>query len=357
MQRFAEMIRVGLTADGHEVRFVRPEPFIGKLCRGETGICKWFGYFDRYILFPARLRRHLDWPDVVHICDNVNAVYVPYLKRVPHVVTCHDMMAIRAAHGDIPERETRVSGRIYQNWIFRNLQKSQKIVCVSGQTRTELMQMSDISAQKVAVVPNALNYEFRKVVPEETISLVRSTGYVCGQPFFLHVGGNQWYKNREGVIRIFHQLKAFDEYDEHQLAMIGKPWNRKLCDLVADLGLRTSVHELVGVSNEQLRAFYSTAEALIFPSLAEGFGWPIVEAQACGCPVFTSGREPMCWVGGNAARYFEPTDVAGSASAVKDGLCDREEMSILGEENASRFSTRAFVDGYLDAYSEVRNTT
>ena len=73
-------------------------------------------------------------------------------------------------------------------------------------------------------------------------------------------------------------------------------------------GLRDRVIELTNITNEDLRALYSKATALLFPSLREGFGWPIIEAQACGCPVFTSDRVPMTEVGGDAAIYLDPTD-------------------------------------------------
>ena len=69
---------------------------------------------------------------------------------------------------------------------------------------------------------------------------------------------------------------------------------------------KTQVRELVSVQNEDLRALYSTATALLFPSFQEGFGWPIIEAQACGCPVITSNRTPMTEVGENAAIYINP---------------------------------------------------
>lgn len=76
MQRFAEMLRAGLTAAGHEVRLVRPPVWLGRLRRGETGLGKWIGYIDRFLLYPPLLRRQIRWADVVHICDQANAVYV-----------------------------------------------------------------------------------------------------------------------------------------------------------------------------------------------------------------------------------------------------------------------------------------
>ena len=95
------------------------------------------------------------------------------------------------------------------------------------------------------------------------------------------------------------------------------------------------------------------AEALIFPSLEEGFGWPVLEAQACGCAVFATGRAPMTELGGDAAVYFDPGDVEGAARAIAEGLQGREAMVAAGLENVRRFNVGAMIDGYVDAYQKV----
>ena len=103
MQRFVELLRHGLTEAGCDVHRIQPSPVMGRLKPGESGLGKWLGYFDRYVLFQPRLRRLVQWADVVHICDQSNSVYVPWLKGKPNVVTCHDMLAIRSALGDSSE--------------------------------------------------------------------------------------------------------------------------------------------------------------------------------------------------------------------------------------------------------------
>jgi glycosyltransferase involved in cell wall biosynthesis len=108
-----------------------------------------------------------------------------------------------------------------------------------------------------------------------------------------------------------------------------------------------------GLSHDSLKAAYSIAEALIFPSWHEGFGWPIIEAQYCGCPVFTSNRPPMTEVGGDGVAVFDPSDPDSAAAVVLDGLRDREALRGRGFANASRFKVSSMMDQYEIAYRDL----
>lgn len=350
MQLFAELMLRDLAAAGHDVRLVRPPVVLGRLRKGETGLAKWIGYLDRFLLYPLLLRWQIRGVDVVHICDHVNAVYIPHLRGKPHVITCHDMLAIRSALGEIPDNPTRWSGRIYQRWILKNLCKAQMVICVSRQTQEEIKRITGLDSSRVMMVPNALNYPYRPMDSKEARPRLQALGLDVARPFFLHVGGNQWYKNRAGVLRIFAELIKMPEYRNHYLVMAGKPWTYELRQLARSLALEKHVLELVGAENGDLCALYSMAAALLFPSLHEGFGWPIIEAQACGCPVITTNRPPMTDVGGEAAIYIDPSDTAGAISNIAEGLGDRERRRVQGLENAANYSPEAMIGSYVDLY-------
>ena len=118
-------------------------------------------------------------------------------------------------------------------------------------------------------------------------------------------------------------------------------------------------------ANDVLEALYSLADALLFPSLAEGFGWPIAEGLACGCPVLTTGEAPMNEVGGLHATYLPrlagPNDMAAWAAhgaEVLIGLLDRprddrDAASNAGIEWCRRFDTERAIDAYLRIYETV----
>ena len=112
------------------------------------------------------------------------------------------------------------------------------------------------------------------------------------------------------------------------------------------------------VDNPALAALYSGAELLLFPSLEEGFGWPIIEAQACGCRVLTTGKAPMTEVGGTAAFYLsDPTNARAGAETIEMLLAQEETVCAAairaGLENAARFSTDRMVREYLAIYREL----
>lgn len=354
MQRFAKMLQVGLVQLGHEVRLIQPQPFFGKIKRSASGLGKWLGYIDKFVLFPRQLRSSADWADIVHICDHSNAVYTKYLN-VPHVVTCHDLLAICSALGEIEENQTKWTGRQLQRMILAGLERSHRIACVSEQTKTDLLRLAKVDTSTVSVIYNGLNYPYSPMEAAESCKRLNSLGIASNTRFIFHVGGNDWYKNRLGVLTIFNYLRQeFDLSDLH-LVMLGKPFTHQMQKFIQDNNLEMQVNELVALENEDLRALYSSATALIFPSLQEGFGWPILEAQACGCPVFTSNRSPMTEVGGDAAIYIEPNYPKEAAQKIAYNLPFTEKLKQAGLKNAQKFSTSKMIDEYIEIYNSLLN--
>jgi glycosyltransferase involved in cell wall biosynthesis len=354
MLRYAELLQQGLTKAGHEVRVIRPEERAGKFASGPSG-AKWLGYIDKLVLFPKVLKEALGWPDLVHICDHSNAFYVKSLQGRPHVVTCHDLLAVRSALGEISEHKTRWSGRKLQGMILDGLKAARNIICVSDATRDELLRLTGHNGADVVRIYNGLNQPFEPMEPGEATKLVQKAGLAPDQPFILHLGGNQWYKNRLGVLKIFARLRKRPAFRNLVLVMAGKPWTEEMREFVRFHELEWCVVELVDVSEETLRALYSRAEVFLFPSLEEGFGWPIAEAQACGCPVVTSNRVPMTEVGGTAATYVDPLDEEAAATAVAELTGEtataRLAMHDASLHNAARFSASGMIENYLKFYS------
>src|SRR5262245_32617773 len=112
MQRFADLLHSQLASRGVATEFIRPEPRFGRLKSGSTGLGKWLGYLDKFALFPRLLRRRCREQlqstrrMIVHVCDHSNSVYVRQLWRSPHLVTCHDLLAVRSARGEFAENPT-----------------------------------------------------------------------------------------------------------------------------------------------------------------------------------------------------------------------------------------------------------
>jgi glycosyltransferase involved in cell wall biosynthesis len=356
MLRFAVLMERELKAQGHSVKLLQPEPYLGRLFSVTGGLGKWLGYVDKFLLFPIRLKRVKQNYDVVHICDHSNAMYVKHLAESPHVVTCHDMLAIKSALGEVPQNKVSRTGRTFQRWIVDGLKVAQLIVCDSEATREDLLRVTHRVRESSTVVYLGLNYPYSPMNRVEALGRLGKCGFDGRIPFFIHVSGGQWYKNQLGVLRIFDNLRKLLTHIQPRLLMVGKPLSNSLLEYIAANGLEGEIQKLFDVSNEDLRAAYSIAEGFIFPSLQEGFGWPVLEAQACGCPVFTTGRPPMTEVGGRGAVYFDPSDVAGAATVIAGALEAREAIRQRGLANVSRFSVGQMIQGYTCAYERVACT-
>ncbi len=354
MLRFAALLKDGLAKAGHEVRTLGPRSFFGSLCPAGQGLGKWLGYLDKFANFPHLLKSLAHWADIVHICDHSNSFYTKQLRSLPHLVTCHDLLAVRSARGEVLQSRTRWSGRQLQRIIADGLTRSKHVVCVSEATRRDLMGIIGIPEQRVSRIYNSLNYPYSPMARDESVSRLLTLSIDPGAPFLLHVGGNQWYKNRLGVLRIFACLRSHSHGQRFNLIMVGKPWTTEMREFVIERGLSDRVFELTGIGNEDLRALYSTAKMLLFPSLHEGFGWPIIEAQACACPVLTSNRSPMDEVAGDAAFYVDPEDPESAAQAMKRAFEMAPGLSEAGLRNAARFDTSTMINSYVALYGKIR---
>lgn len=359
MLRFASALERGLTDAGVEVARICPRPIFGRVKPGGTGLGKWLGYFDKFVLFPAMLRARAKTADVVHICDHSNAMYLAQVARRRHLITCNDMLAIRSARGEFAENQTGFTGRLLQRWIASNLRRAQRLTCISEATRRDVLRLTGQAESRVSVTYMGLNYPYAPV-PEIVdaaerrrrgepvdVSVWARYGLPAG-PYLIHVGGTQWYKNRKGVLEMYAGCRERLDAGAPGLVLVGRP----------TIESRVEVEYRAGVSEPDLAALYSGAEALLFPSLEEGFGWPIIEAQACGCRVVTTGKAPMTEVGGNAAMYL---DDAGDAKAGSEAIVSllrqppetRREMVAAGLANAAQYSSERMIAEYVAIYEEL----
>jgi glycosyltransferase involved in cell wall biosynthesis len=353
MLRFSSIMERGLSGAGHQVQVCRPPVLAGRLWGSETGVGKWLGYVDKFAAFPAILRSAARNVDVVHICDHSNSFYVRHLRKQPHIVTCHDMLGIRGALDETPLNRPGWTGKQLQRLILRGLITAQHVACVSEATRADLLRVARMPERRVSKVYNGLNYPYSPMPEKDASARVRALGVDPAIRFILHVGGNSWYKNRLGVLRIFAALREHAGATHPKLVMAGKPWTPEMRSLVSKARLDSETLEVRDVSSEDLRALYSLAGIMLFPSLEEGFGWPIVEAQACGCIVVTSNRSPMREIGGPAAVYVDPENVNRAAATVRNVLEREDHRRDLSITNARRFTTASMIQGYLGLYEKV----
>jgi glycosyltransferase involved in cell wall biosynthesis len=354
MLRFAELMHRELTARGHSVMLLQPKPILG-------GSSKWLGYADKFLLFPFTLNRVKKKYDVVHLCDHSNSIYAKYLVDLPNIATCHDVLAIKSALGEVPQNIVSSTGRKLQQLILDGLKIVRYVVCDSEISREDMLRVTGRAAETSAVVYLSLNYDYCPMPRAEALALLDRLGFDARTAYFIHVGGAAWYKNRLMLLRLFSKLRTLiveaGQPPVPRLLFVGGALDAEMLAFVREAGLDGQVVHLSGVSNEDLRAAYSLSSGLLFPSLQEGFGWPVLEAQSCGCPVFATRRKPMTELGGDAAVYFDPANVDAAARIVCNALPQSESLRRKGFENVRRFSIQNMIDGYLKAYEHVSRPT
>jgi glycosyltransferase involved in cell wall biosynthesis len=364
MLRFGQLLEDGLKARGWNVNVWRPRARFANLAGAYRygGVPKYLGYLDKFLVFPRTIRRQARRanPDTAyHIVDHSNAVYVHPLRGRHVLVTCHDLLQIRSALGEFPQNPVSSSGQKYQKWILSSLRAAPKVVCISGKTRKDVQRLTGLSEAATPVIYMGLNYPYRPMPIVEATSLMRaclerqkkSWEEIATLPngFLVGIGGAHWYKNRIGLIATFAALQSRANAPT-RLVYIGPPLDEQHLAILREAKLENAIIRLTGVSNEELRAIYSLSRALLFPSWEEGFGWPIAEAQACGCPVFTSNREPMTEIGGTAAAYVDPADPEASAEVMTRAWSDLERMRADGLRQAERWSTERMLAEYERIY-------
>jgi glycosyltransferase involved in cell wall biosynthesis len=346
MLRYADLLEAGLLAAGVEVTRVAPQARLSRLTNKGGRVWKWLAYADKYVGFAFELSRVIrrfqqDGPGVIHLLDQGNAVLTPLFLRWPHVVTCHDWIAIKAG-----------SGRSwYQRWNAGSLRRARWLACVSEATRQEAMIRMGVPADRCCVIHNPLPPFFGAPAGPRPDGLPPA--------YLLHVGSGSFYKNRPGLLRIYAALCG--QGCDLPLVLMGEPLRPEEAALAGRLGVRDRLQERAHPDDTEIRAAYAHAAALIFPSIEEGFGWPVLEAMAQGCLVFTTGRPPMTEVGGEVAVYLDPDhprDCARQILAVLGDAEDGQRRKRQGRARAAEFSLEKFTREWCILYERVlRETT
>ncbi|MEZ7498683.1 glycosyltransferase [Flavobacterium sp. Arc3] len=307
MPRYANMLLEGMQERGHEVEVWSPKARFYKLPVMQS-LKKWLSYIDQYVLFPIEVKlklRNCANDALFVFADQALGPWVPLVKNRNHVVHCHDFLALKSALGTIPENPTSYTGKLYQNYIRKGFSKGKHFISISKKTQHDLHELHQGEIVSSVVCYNGLNRPFYELSPIDSRNLLETKlNITLSKGYLMHIGGNQYYKNRKGVIEIYDTWRTI--YNKKMsLILIGSEPSGELSYLRQKSIFKEDIHFLTDLSDEYINNAYSGAFCLLFPSLDEGFGWPIVEAMASGCPVITTNKDPMNEVGGTAAFYID----------------------------------------------------
>jgi glycosyltransferase involved in cell wall biosynthesis len=270
---------------------------------------------------------------------------LPEQKGYKSVVTIHDFMHERFAD-QLADPELVARKR-------QCLESADAIIAVSEDVRNELLNRFTIPQDRVTVAYHGVSDIFLQGVPDAAAACAFRERYGLIRPYWLFVGQRHFYKNFALLLQAFAQIAGSVELD--LVAVGGAPaFDSNELDIIRRHRLEGRVH-LLPLSDEELNLAYHGSAAFVFPSLAEGFGIPLLEAMACRTPILASDIPVFHEVAGNAAEYFDATDAESLAAAMQRVLASdvRTELLKHAQERIGDFSWQKFADIHASLYRHL----
>ena len=268
-------------------------------------------------------------PDVLF----VPAHTIPLFNPKKSVVTVHDIgfEHLPAAY--------HWANKFYHKFIIHFIKSfATRIIAVSRFTKEDLVKTYEIPEEKISVVYNGYDSEGYKPVVDAAARLKIKYGFDF--PFVLFIGRLEGKKNICRLVEAFIAFKQKYPMDKRKLILVGKSGIDKELDKAKEkIAFTGSQGEVIfpgWVAQEDLPLFLSAADVFFFPSLFEGFGIPVVEAMACGCPVICSKTTSLPEVTGEAALMFDPLNVAEMAARLEQVLLNESVAESLREKGFQR---------------------
>lgn len=292
----------------------------------------------RLSVLASQLARRTYVPIQRHLCSRPATIYhatehlLPRLDN-PTVLTVHDLIFER-----YPQHHTQRNRLFLHVGMPLFVQAASAIIAVSQHTRRDLVELYGADAAKIHVVYEGVDMRFQPAAIDDIQRVAQH--YSPGRPYLLMVGTLEPRKNHAAALRALARLKAWGW--PHRLLLVGgqgwlfEPIRRE----IESSGLENDVHFAGFVPDADLPPLYSGAAAVLVPSLYEGFGFPVLEAQACGAPVVCSDASSLPEVAGNAALLVKPEDDEALAHAVHLLFSQPAAGHVLremGRKQASRF--------------------
>jgi glycosyltransferase involved in cell wall biosynthesis len=300
--------------------------------------------------------KHVTLPGLLHRLD-IDVFHEPSYQlplrqsRAAYVVTIHDLAPFR-----FPETNS-VKYNLYWKFMTRAaVRRARRIIAVSDFTRSEILDMFPGAGERIEVVPEAAAACF--VPGDVTDEKLMSFGIT--RPYVVTAAKYEPRKNLERCIRAFMQGPARCHSGVRLVVAGAMGWkNRNLEQLLREREIRDRIVLTGYLDQPALVDVIRGAEALIVPSIYEGFGLPVLEGMACGTPVICARAASLPEIGAEAALYFDPFDIESMAGVMTECLSDPELRMVLrsrGLKRAGSFSWARTAESTLEVYRRALET-
>ena len=293
-----------------------------------------------------RLLRQLDL-DLYHSFT----AFMPYRPGVPVVLTVHDLIPLR-----FPQHVSIRARLFFRVATSLALKAAKRVIADSGTTRQDFLNFFQLPKEKIVAIPLAAGAAFHSPAKSE-IERVR-VKHSLPEDYIFYLGSNRPHKNLPRLIEAWARIAGSRQLHDRKLVIAGV-WDERYPEAkthAARLNLAGSICFLGPVPDEDLPGLYGGAELFVFPSLFEGFGFPVLEAMSCGAAVACSNTSSLPEVAGEAAVYFDPADVEDIAKTLVHALEDARRLESLrqrGLERARHYSWQQTARQTIAVYRAV----
>jgi len=311
-----------------------------------ASISTWLNHF--WIRVFARKRIEASEADLVHLLDGSYGYVLRNLSHRSTVATVHDLIPFIQQNNKFGQQSGSMLAKKIIHDSFVGLNNCIHLLADSTNTANDLTDLKGFAKERITVVPIALDPSLEAHQSSNDDDPINENEREL--TYIFHVGNNGFYKNREGVIRIYSEvLKRLDI----RLKMAGPPPTDSLRNLVRQLSLEKNVEFVISPSDAELVKLYQHASLFLFPSIYEGFGWPPLEAMACNCPVVCSSEGALPEVVGDAA-LTAPADSESELANLCITLLEDPELAVdlarRGRARSRLFSVQRMRDDLIQAY-------
>lgn len=274
-----------------------------------------------------------------HINELVGGLDVLFLPNIQFVSVSEKCKIITTIHDISFERYPEfytVRARLWQSAVDpKNLcKKSRRIISVSQNTKNDLVDIYGIAKEKIQVIYSGISDSFRPITDMGLLDAVKKK-YFLPEDFVLYLGNLEPRKNIDSIIEVF--LKKMIPQDTHLVVVGANAWKYKRLHSMA-MKLKERIHCIGYVEEEDKSALYSLSKVFLYPSYYEGFGFPPLEAMACGAPVIASNISSLPEITNNASILIDPYNINDIARALNTLLNDSEARKIFIERGLRRSS-------------------